>query len=84
MLLFPGLEVKELNGGDPVFKGTSTTSWDAYVHQFDIVELNGTYYMYYSGSNTTSTNSTWHIGLATSADGLNWTRYASNLSLIHI
>lgn len=78
MRLTPGLEVKELNGGDPVFKGTSTTSWDTYVHQFDVVELNGTYYMYYSGSNTTSTNSTWHIGLATSTDGLNWTRYASN------
>ncbi|MCK4971502.1 MAG: hypothetical protein KAS77_13285, partial [Thermoplasmata archaeon] len=66
------------NGGTPVFKGASTTSWDTYVHQFDVVELNGTYYLYYSGSNTTSTNATWHIGLATSADGLNWTRYASN------
>jgi hypothetical protein len=76
--LEPGLDVLPLNGGTPVFIGASGSAWDSFLLQFDVVKVNGKYFMFYSGSNTSSSNGTAQIGVATSTDGLNWTRYTSN------
>ena len=76
--LDPGLEFNELNGGKAVLSGASGSAWDAHLLQFDVVKVNRTYYLYYVGTNSSSSNGRSQIGLATSTDGLNWTRYASN------
>lgn len=76
--LDPGLGASVLNGGSPVFKGGSASSWDRYVLMFDVVKVNGTYHMYYVGANNTTLDGSWQIGLATSSDGVSWTRHSSN------
>jgi len=76
--LTPGLDASVLNGGSPVFKGGSASSWDRYVLMFDVVKVNGTYHMFYVGANNTTLDGSWQIGLATSSDGVTWTRSSSN------
>jgi predicted GH43/DUF377 family glycosyl hydrolase len=44
------------------------------IHVDDVIDIGGTYHMYYS----IRTNSVWYIGLATSIDGINWSRYSGN------
>ena len=39
-----------------------------------VIKENNIYYMWYSGNN----GGGWSIGLATSPDGLNWTKYGLN------
>ncbi|MGL4305411.1 MAG: hypothetical protein ACRCSF_04590 [Mycobacteriaceae bacterium] len=58
-----------------VFRPTKTSGTYDKVHTCDpsVIRINGTYYMYYSGWDNVSVPST-KIGLATSADGINWTR----------
>ncbi len=76
IILEPELEFDILNNGRPIFEKGSGSSWDSgtigaatyLVHQ-------GKYYMYYHGS---STYHPFHIGMATSDDGITWTRYAGN------
>ena len=76
--LEPGLDVTTLNGGAAVFGGGSVSSWDRYVLMFDVVKVNGTYHMFYVGANNTTLDGSWQIGLATSSDGVTWTRSSSN------
>ena len=51
----------------------SNSGWDSYlVGSPSVISVGSTYYMYYEGLNTTSF--THAIGLATSTDGVNWTK----------
>ena len=51
----------------------SNSGWDSYlVGSPSVIRVGSTYYMYYEGLNTTSF--THAIGLATSTDGVNWTK----------
>jgi hypothetical protein len=55
-------------------------SWDdTSVHHPCCVKHNGVYYLFYSGSKSTDGGRVVkHIGLATSTDGINWTKEATN------
>lgn len=54
-----------------MFPGTNT--WDSKtVSPGAVIKENGVYKMYYCGYSNEYDN--WHIGLATSADGINWTK----------
>jgi hypothetical protein len=74
--LEPDLNVSVLNGGSPVLRGASSGSWDSHLLQLDVVKEGGRYFMFYCASNA-SANGTRQIGLATSTDGLSWTRYGT-------
>ena len=54
--------------------------WDDFaIHHPCVLKHNGLYYMFYSGSNQAySPTFVHHIGLATSPDGINWTKHANN------
>ncbi len=78
MYLEPGLCVTALNGGSPILSPASGSSWDTHLYDFDVVEVDGFWYMFYVGSDGTYLNGTGQIGLATSADGISWSRYSSN------
>jgi hypothetical protein len=55
----------------------STSGWDnGLVASPSVIKVGGAYMMYYEGQDTTSY--TWHIGLATSSDGITWTKSSSN------
>ncbi len=58
--------------GNPVLHGTS--GWEYQIVPSFILKINNTYYLYYYGRNLP----TYKIGLATSTDGINWTRYEGN------
>lgn len=62
----------------PVFNGTS--GWEYSVAVSSVLKHNGVYYMYYAGKSSSSY--TYKIGLATSVDGINWSRYSGNPILI--
>jgi len=67
----------EKYGETPVLFPDSTYSWDSYhVSSGPVIKENGIYKMYYSGWNDQYGD--WPVGLATSEDGINWTRYANN------
>ncbi len=55
---------------EPVFQGT--TGWETSIGVWGVVKVNTTFYMYYHSAVPQN------IGLATSADGINWTRYSGN------
>lgn len=68
------------NEGGVIGKGSSG-AWDGNaVHHPVCIKYNGTYYLYYSGSKDTSNGNgvVGEIGLATSTDGLTFTKEASN------
>lgn len=48
----------------------SKENWEGSIDAGDIVKINSTYYMYYSGIN----GGIYKIGIATSPDGITWTR----------
>jgi hypothetical protein len=60
---------------DPVLEVGSPGEWDSYfIFPCSVITTDTGYIMYYwAGDNFTS--GTWYIGLATSQDGLNWTKY---------
>lgn len=63
-------------GSNPVLEMGAGGQWDDAWTSFDSIFLVGsTYYGYYSGE---AGGATFQIGLATSADGINWTRHPSN------
>jgi predicted GH43/DUF377 family glycosyl hydrolase len=63
--------------GNPVFGAGPAGSWDSSsVDLASILYSDGTYKLWYSGDS--GTNASTRIGLATSPDGVNWTRYAGN------
>ena len=56
-------------------KGTSG-EWDDYkIHHPSVVKEGSTYYMYYGGHRS---GQSYRIGMATSSNGINWTKYAEN------
>ncbi len=60
--------------GNPILSPTSAT-WDSSHVQLPTVIFNGTgYWMWYDGRS----GSSWAIGLATSPDGMTWTKYSGN------
>ncbi len=75
----PHLDIEMKNGGEPVFEGGVAGSWDTHLwDNYYILQQDGLYYLYYTGSRTTSLRDPRHIGLATSTDGVNWTRHPDN------
>lgn len=58
---------------NPVLTGGS---WDYQMGATSIIKIGSLYYMYYSGKSSTSASSS--IGLATSFDGIQWTKHYSN------
>ena len=64
-------------GNNPILQVGSAGEWDkAFIHQPIVIKHGSTYYMIYEGSVSTDTG--WKLGLATSSDGGNWTKYARN------
>lgn len=60
--------------GNPVISPSYYGNWDSEsVNPGAVLKENGVYKMYYGG--WSSQNSVWSIGLATSTDGINWTKY---------
>ena len=63
--------------GNPVFT-TSASGWDSgYVSGPAVVRVGKTFYMFYGGSTNAATVK-FAIGLATSPDGVHWTRVGTN------
>lgn len=61
----------------PVISRGSTGAWDsAFIHHPVVIKHNGLYYMYYAGAASGSVLN-YKIGLATSPDGITWTKYGS-------
>lgn len=56
----------------PVLYGT--TGWETRIVPSSILKISGIYYLYYYGSMVNNNK----IGLATSTDGINWTKYSGN------
>lgn len=56
----------------PILQGTS--GWEYQVASAAVIKHNETYYLYYTGRNLPELK----IGLATSSDGIHWTRYENN------
>lgn len=66
--------------GNPVFSGTGdSTKWDEKIRERGfILKEDSTYYLWYTGYTKKTGNEMKYLGLATSQDGLKWTRNASN------
>jgi predicted GH43/DUF377 family glycosyl hydrolase len=61
--------------GSPVLSAGPAGSWDgAFLEQPHVLLVGSTYYLWYMGSNGVTAA----IGLATSTDGIVWTKHASN------
>lgn len=65
---------------NPLFKGTAdTTTWDEQIRERGfILKEENTYYMWYTGYTKKTGKQIKYLGLATSPDGLKWTRYPKN------
>ena len=73
--LRPELDFELLNDGDPILENGGPSAWDVTLRFMSVVMVNGVYYLYYAGGvNWQFTQ----IGLATSDDGINWTKYSGN------
>ena len=83
LLHWPELDLSILNSGNGVLQG-GASDWDRYILDQCVLKHNGTYWMFYTGGTSVSAlgkyalMSAYHIGVATSKDGLNWTRYSGN------
>jgi beta-1,2-mannobiose phosphorylase / 1,2-beta-oligomannan phosphorylase len=63
---------------NPVFSGTGTDTWDQKIRERGYILLeNGNYYLWYTGYKGDEEVEK-HLGLATSKDGLEWTKYKDN------
>ena len=64
----------QLGSNSPVLTPGNYNSWDSYtVMTGPVIKDDSEYRMYYLGF--TDPYGIWHIGLATSPDGINWTKY---------
>lgn len=61
---------------NPVLVGQG--NWEGNIDAGDVIKINNTYYMYYTGINS----GYYKIGIATSPDGITWTRLSSNPYLV--
>lgn len=81
--LVPSLDIQIMNGGNGVLQG-GASDWDRYIIDEVVVEHGGTYFMYYTAGTSVSSLlkydllKPYHIGVATSSDGVSWTRYSGN------
>ena len=67
----------EKYSGNPVLARGDSSSWNSLGPDFfDVLEKDSTYYMWYDGYAVSSKNG--GIGLASSKDGIAWSRYPSN------
>jgi hypothetical protein len=79
VLLGPSLSFSILNGGAAVLKGGTGSDWDTVIiSSVSVIKVNSTFYMYFVGSRGSSLMDARHIGVATSSDGISWTKYSSN------
>jgi len=63
---------------NPVFTGTGRDTWDRTIRERGYILKEGdSFSMWYTGYNE-DREDTHYLGYATSADGINWTRYADN------
>jgi predicted GH43/DUF377 family glycosyl hydrolase len=63
---------------NPIFSGTNQNTWDAHIRERGYILLEDDIYkMWYSGYRGNETDVK-HLGYATSADGINWERYAES------
>ena len=63
---------------NPVFSGTGSDTWDQMIRERGyILREDGIYYLWYTGYKGDDSAEK-HLGLATSSDGLVWTRYKDN------
>ncbi|GAB4024052.1 glycoside hydrolase family protein [Spirosoma koreense] len=63
---------------NPVFSGTGTSTWDQKIRERGYILHEGnTYHLWYTGYQDGAGKQK-ELGYASSADGLNWTRYAGN------
>ncbi len=65
---------------NPVFKATGdSTTWDQKIRERGfILKEDSTYYMWYTGYTRKTGDQIKYLGLATSPDGIKWTRYPNN------
>ncbi|MBT4130595.1 MAG: T9SS type A sorting domain-containing protein [Candidatus Marinimicrobia bacterium] len=62
---------------NPVLESGEASEWDDYFVGYNtVVKVDSTYYMYYAGASSSVADN--EIGLATSTDGINFTRYSGN------
>ena len=74
--LEPDLEFDIMNNGDPVLEPGTGSDWDSnIIGASTYLKHNGTFYAFYHGSRTYHP---FHIGVATSDDGISWTKYSGN------
>lgn len=63
--------------GNPVFKGTDSSTWDAVIRERGFILKEGDEWsLWYTGYSDTNGDDTKYLGLATSADGISWERYS--------
>ena len=73
------LDVEMLNDGAPVLEPGNSTAWDSHIWAgYYVLVVDDLFYMYYTGSRSTSLRDPRHIGLARSGDGINWVKYGFN------
>jgi hypothetical protein len=78
VLLKPTLDFKIQNNGNAVFTGGGVGAWDRNLRRsFDVIKVGGTYYMAYAAGGATLRDPR-HIGMASSTDGITWTRHSTN------
>jgi predicted GH43/DUF377 family glycosyl hydrolase len=63
--------------GQILTRGTTATGDKSGLHHPACIKYDGTYYLFYSASNTDALGRG-NIHLATSTDGINWTKYSGN------
>jgi predicted GH43/DUF377 family glycosyl hydrolase len=78
VLLRPELDFQILNNGNPVLSHGTGTEWDKIMFRQAVVKVGAKYYMYYVGCTAYAYGVPRHIGLATSTDGINFTKHTSN------
>jgi predicted GH43/DUF377 family glycosyl hydrolase len=68
------------HNGNSVFEGSKdSVFWDEKIRERGfILKEDSTYYLWYTGYNRQTGKQIKYLGLATSPDGFNWTRYAAN------
>ena len=78
VVLIPEERTTILNNGSAILSPGTGSAWDTYLMDLFVFKYNGTYWLYYAGCRSTSLMSARHIGLATSTDGITFTKYSGN------
>jgi predicted GH43/DUF377 family glycosyl hydrolase len=76
--LEPTLDFQLQNNGQPVLEPGSGSDWDTMILDDYVVRHGGKYFMYYTGMRSSSLMDARHIGVATSNDGVTWSKYRGN------